>query len=72
MNYNETSLNKSHSKWSNFCLSFICFLTIIVVNAIWLTFAFKQYLITYYFYGILIILGLILVGLFVLIIKFKR
>lgn len=72
MTDNQISLNKSHSKWSNFCLTLICFLITIITAAIWIVLAFKDYIIGYRFYGILALLVIMLICLLFIIIKFRR
>ena len=40
---NKTSLEKSHSKWSNFKLTFLCVCICISVSTIWVVVCFKDY-----------------------------
>lgn len=68
----KTSLEKSHSKWSNFKLTIVCLFLTISVSAIWSAIVFIKYI---PFNIAVIILGVATVVLFFnifLLVKFKR
>ncbi len=69
---NKTSLEKSHSKWSNFKLTFLCVCICISVSTIWVVVCFKDY----FRFTLSVLLGcfsiIILLLSVVLLCKFKR
>ena len=40
---NKTSLEKSHSKWSNFKLTCLCILITLSISSLWVLISFKDY-----------------------------
>ena len=69
---NKTSIEKSHSKWSNFKLTCLCILITLSISSLWVVVCFINY---FKFLSLIITVG---VSLFILIlsiyllIKFKR
>lgn len=69
---NKTSIEKSHSKWSNFKLTCLCILITLSISSLWVVVCFINY---FKFFSLIITVG---VSLFILIlsiyllIKFKR
>ena len=68
----KTSLEKSHSKWSNFKLTILCLFITIIVSCIWIVICFINYFKLAYFVLILLGLLLLLILFIYLLIKFKR
>lgn len=70
-----TSLEKSHSKWSNFKLTIASLLLVISFNALWVILIFKEELsnINNYMFPLLLIVDLIILVLIIISFrKFKR
>ena len=69
---NKTSLQKSHSKWSNFKLTLLCLLTSVSVSVFWGALAMNQRMESGLFYGLLIGSGVLTILCLLLLSLFKR
>ena len=69
---NKTSLEKSHSRWSNFKLTCLCILITLSTSSLWVLISFKDH----FEFTIFIIVGfislIILILSLILLTKFKR
>lgn len=69
---NNNSLEKSHSKWSNFKLTCLCILVTLSISSLWILVSFKHY----FRFTSLVIVGFIsmttLILSIILLTKFKR
>lgn len=72
MKHEKTSLEKSHSAWSNFKLTFVSLITSLIVSLIWILIAFKKYLEFKVFVILLVISGFLLLINLLCIKAFKR
>lgn len=72
MEKDQISLEKSHSKWSNFLLTCLCLLVTISVSVIWVMITFIKYIDILYVALIITIASIILILSVSLLYKFKR
>ena len=72
MENEKTSLEKSHSKWSNFKLTCLCLLITISLSTIWVMIAFLKFIDIAYFILITVISLIVLVLTKILLKQFKR
>ena len=54
---NKTSIEKSHSKWSNTKLTILALFTALAINLVWITLAFKNNLSNELFYSLIALFG---------------